>query len=141
MGAAIRKSVSLAVRRQFSTQPRLCSLVYDHSNPAALERASDPLSDSLAAKEKGPWTELNNEDKIALYHSQFPQTMVESEKQEPEAGRIVVGVTVAVLFFAWLKVNVGPQAPITITDEWRTAQQEKMKLYQMNPITGISSKQ
>ena len=39
-----------------------------------------------------------------------------------------------------LFVLVGPTPPRTITPEWRQAQEEKMKLYNMNPITGVSSK-
>ncbi|XP_057292230.1 cytochrome c oxidase subunit 4 isoform 2, mitochondrial-like [Hydractinia symbiolongicarpus] len=141
---AFPTSLSRIIRNSFSTNTRLCTAVYDHTNPAAAERVSESVSDALAAKEKGPWTELSKEDKIALYRSQFPQTMVESETKAPEFGRIVFGVTigvsVAVAFFTFMKNYVGPRAPISLTDEWREAQREKMKLYRMNPITGISSK-
>ena len=36
--------------------------------------------------------------------------------------------------------SVGPNPPMTLTQEWRDAQAEKMKLRNMNPISGVSSK-
>lgn len=62
---AFPTSLSRVIRNSFSTNTRLCTAVYDHTNPAAVERVSESVSDALAAKEKGPWTELSKEDKIA----------------------------------------------------------------------------
>jgi len=146
--AALQKVMKPAtirvLQRNFSDTSALRAIAFDPVNPADIERVGVPESDALAAKEKGPWTALNKEDKIALYRSQFPLSMVESQKSEPEAARITFGITIgvaaAVIFFTYLKTYVGPQAPRTITPEWREAQAEKMKLYRMNPITGLSSK-
>ena len=58
------------LRRQFSSQTILKVAAVDISNPAFAERSSESLSGALAAKEKGPWKELNKEDKIACkYYS------------------------------------------------------------------------
>merc|ERR1712019_155124 len=136
-------NTSTVLRRNLSSNSAFRAALVDVTNPAQSERTSASLSDALAAKEKGPWTELNKEDKIALYRSSFPLTMAEAEKTEPELGRLMFGVTigvsVAVAFFVFLKKYVGPQAPRTLTQEWRDAQAEKMRRQNMNPITGISS--
>lgn len=62
---ATSSSVINVLRRQFSSQPILRAAAVDISNPAQSDRSSEPLSGALAAKEKGPWKELNKEDKIA----------------------------------------------------------------------------
>ena len=59
------RTLSRALRRDFHVNSSLRAVAYNPANPAAIERAGEPASDALAAKEKGPWTELNKEDKIA----------------------------------------------------------------------------
>ena len=62
---ATSSNITSVLRRQFSSQPILRAAAVDISNPAQADRSSEPLSGALAAKEKGPWKELNKEDKIA----------------------------------------------------------------------------
>ena len=62
---ATSSNVISVLRRQISSQPILRAAAVDISNPANAERSSETLSGALAAKEKGPWKELNKEDKIA----------------------------------------------------------------------------
>jgi len=147
--ASLRKLVTSpnlvsVLRRQVSSSSALRAAAVDISNPAQADRSTETLSDALAAKEKGPWKELNKEDKIALYRASFPSTIAEGDRADPDLGRVVfgvtVGVSVAVTFFVFLKKFVGPNPPRTLTPEWRDAQLERMKLQNMNPITGISSK-
>merc|ERR1719410_1503384 len=147
--ASLRKLVTSqnlvsVLRRQISSSSAIRAAAVDISNPAQADRSTETLSDALAAKEKGPWKELNKEDKIALYRASFPATIAEGERGEQDLGRVVfgvtVGVSVALSFFVFLKKYVGPNPPRTLTQEWRDAQAERMKLQNMNPITGISSK-
>jgi len=58
-------NVTNVFKRQISSSNALRATTIDVSNPAHAERNTESLSDALAAKEKGPWTQLNKEDKIA----------------------------------------------------------------------------
>merc|ERR1712147_134211 len=132
-------------KNKLRSRPKMASAINKLICPAAINRPElGDGFDALKAKEKEAWTTLSNEDKIAIYRAQFPQTLEESFVKEPEGAKITAGIfmglSVALLFFAFLKEWVGPEAPHTITPEWRAAQEEKMRLYRMNPITGVSSK-
>ena len=59
------RTLSRALRRDFHVNSSLRAVAYNPANPASIERVGEPTSEALAAKEKGPWTELNKEDKIA----------------------------------------------------------------------------
>ena len=59
------RTLSRALRRDFLLNSSLRAVAYNPANPASIERVGEPASEALAAKEKGPWTELNKEDKIA----------------------------------------------------------------------------
>lgn len=62
---ATSSNITSLLKRQFSSRSILRAAAVDISNPAQADRSSEPLSGALAAKEKGPWKELNKEDKIA----------------------------------------------------------------------------
>ena len=116
---------------------------YCPANPASHERTG-VVSDALLAKEKGPWKNLSKEDKIALYRAQFPKTMLEAENVKGDGGKVffgtALGVAIAIGFFGLIIKFLSPEPPRTLTKEWQEASLEKMRLYEMNPIRGSSSK-
>ncbi|XP_065674811.1 cytochrome c oxidase subunit 4 isoform 2, mitochondrial-like [Hydra vulgaris] len=134
----IGRRTASAVAHAIGPDTRYCP-----ANPASLERTG-VVSEALLAKEKGPWNKLSKEDKIALYRAQFPKTMKEAENVKGDTGKVVfgvsIGVAVALCFYSILNKFVAPELPRTFTKEWQEASKEKMKLYNMNPIFGVSSK-
>ncbi|KAK3746385.1 hypothetical protein QZH41_018219 [Actinostola sp. cb2023] len=62
---------------------------------------------ALKQKETGPWSALTMEEKVALYRSQFPKTLVEARIGEPYVKKLIGGVSiliaVALGLFAFLR--------------------------------------
>ncbi|XP_065065092.1 cytochrome c oxidase subunit 4 isoform 2, mitochondrial-like [Rhopilema esculentum] len=130
--------VSRLATRHFSLASR--SSAYIRVDPTPYERVeADSSLSALLAKEKGPWSALTKEEKLQLYKAQFPETFKETltgeDHTKPVVGGIAIGLAAAVLFFAFLKTYIGPEAPRTVNPEWRAASKEKRKLYRQNPIT------
>ena len=65
LSKVLNSNITNVFRRQIASSSALRATAIDASNPALAERNTESLSEALAAKEKGPWTQLNKEDKIA----------------------------------------------------------------------------
>ncbi|EDO45939.1 predicted protein [Nematostella vectensis] len=139
MANFLRISSRLVGRRIHTSAPRKFDPV-----PIARQEFGSDL-EALKAKEKGPWTALSKEDRVALYQSQFPKTLQESKLGEPYAKKVVGGVGVLIslslAFFAFLRTYIGPEPPPTLNEDWIRASEEKMRRQRTNPITGFTSKQ
>ncbi|XP_031562036.1 cytochrome c oxidase subunit 4 isoform 1, mitochondrial-like [Actinia tenebrosa] len=139
MANFLRLSCRLVGRRIHTSAPRK----FDPVPTVRAEIGSD--LEALKQKEKGPWSALTKEEKVALYRSQFPKTLAESRYGEPYGKKVIGGVSFLVALslglFAFLRTYIGPDPPHTLSDEWVKASQEKMIRQRANPITGISSKQ
>ncbi|XP_062871142.1 cytochrome c oxidase subunit 4 isoform 2, mitochondrial [Trichomycterus rosablanca] len=128
----------------------------DVSLPMYWDRCDVPLPDkpyqdtlsatekSLKQKEKGPWSSLSNEEKIALYRMMFKETYAEMKKPSSEWKTVVggilffVGLTGLVVF--WQRVYVYPTKPHTFEEEWQAKQLKRILDMRMNPVEGFSSK-
>ncbi|XP_053338729.1 cytochrome c oxidase subunit 4 isoform 2, mitochondrial isoform X1 [Clarias gariepinus] len=128
----------------------------DMSVPLYCDRLDTPLPDrpynnaltatekSLKQKEKGPWNNLSNEEKIALYRIMFKDTYAEMKKPTNEWKTVVGGILffigVTGLVVLWQRIYVYPRIPHTFDKEWEAKQVKRMLDMKMNPVQGFSSK-
>uniref|UniRef100_A0AAZ3SRU3 Cytochrome c oxidase subunit 4 n=1 Tax=Oncorhynchus tshawytscha TaxID=74940 RepID=A0AAZ3SRU3_ONCTS len=128
----------------------------DMSQPMYWDRLDTPLPDrawidvldskdkSLKQKEKGPWTALSKEEKIALYRLKFNHTYPEMKKPSHEWKTVIggmfifFGITGLVVF--WQGHYVYPPQPHTFGEEWQAKQIQRMLDMRVNPIEGFSAK-
>merc|ERR1712088_988032 len=75
----------------------------------------------LREKEKGDWKKMTKEEKKALYRASFCQTLAEVEAPTGEwksiIGMTLVGVSIGIWGYLWMKAYVYNTLPETITDE------------------------
>ncbi|XP_017288961.1 cytochrome c oxidase subunit 4 isoform 2, mitochondrial [Kryptolebias marmoratus] len=128
----------------------------DMSRPLYWDRLDTPLPDkpyrdvltdaekSLKQKEKGPWTELSKEEKVALYHLMFCQTYAEMKHPTSEWKTVIGGIFFFLgftgLVFWWQRIYVYPPRPRTFESEWQAMQLQRMLDMKINPIQGFSAK-
>ncbi|XP_061551849.1 cytochrome c oxidase subunit 4 isoform 2, mitochondrial isoform X3 [Phycodurus eques] len=132
------------------------SQVADMSKPMYCDRVDTPLPDraykdelsaadkSLKQKEKGPWNQLTQEEKIALYRLMFRQTYPEMKQPTAEWKTVMGGVFIFLgltgLVVWWQSVYVYPPQPRTFDSEWQAKQVQRMLDMKVNPVEGFSSK-
>ncbi|KAK6308009.1 hypothetical protein J4Q44_G00212800 [Coregonus suidteri] len=127
----------------------------DMSQPMYWDRLDTPLPDrpwkdvldstdkSLKQKEKGPWTALSKEEKIALYRLKFNHTYPEMKRPSHEWKTVIggmfifFGITGLVVF--WQGHYVYPPQPHTFGEEWQAKQIQRMLDMRVNPIEGFSA--
>uniref|UniRef100_A0A1A8KI04 Cytochrome c oxidase subunit 4 n=2 Tax=Nothobranchius kuhntae TaxID=321403 RepID=A0A1A8KI04_NOTKU len=128
----------------------------DMSRPMYCDRLDIPLPDkpyrdvltdaeeSLKQKEKGPWSQLSREEKIALYRLSFCQTYAEMKKPTGEWKTVIGGIFFFVGFTGlvvwWQRIYVYPPRPRTFDPEWQAKQLQRMLDMRVNPIQGFSAK-
>lgn len=144
------------------SSPRMASHAHevveqaDMSLPMYWDRLDTPLPDkpykdvltpaeqSLKQKEKAPWAQLSNEEKLALYRLMFNQTYPEMKQPTGEWKTVAAGIFFFVgltgLVVLWQRYYVYPPAPITFEDEWQAKQLKRMLDMRINPIEGFSAK-
>merc|ERR1712211_59921 len=75
----------------------------------------------LREKEKGDWKKMTLEEKKALYRASFCQTLVEVEAPTGEwksiLGVVLVGISIGIWGYLWMKAYVYQPLPDTITNE------------------------
>nr|XP_020479832.1 cytochrome c oxidase subunit 4 isoform 2, mitochondrial-like isoform X2 [Monopterus albus]XP_020479833.1 cytochrome c oxidase subunit 4 isoform 2, mitochondrial-like isoform X2 [Monopterus albus] len=128
----------------------------DMSQPTYWESVIVPLPDipykneltaadkSLKQKEKGPWSQLTKEEKIALYRLMFCRTYPEMRRPTGEWKTVMGGI----LFFLgftglvvwWQRAYVYPTPPRSFDEEWQAKQVKRMLDMRIGPIEGLSSK-
>ncbi|XP_029010944.1 cytochrome c oxidase subunit 4 isoform 2, mitochondrial [Betta splendens] len=128
----------------------------DMSQPLYYDSVDLPLPDrpykveltaaeqSLKQKEKGPWNQLTNEEKIALYRIKFCQTYSEMGRKSHE-WKTVLGTAffflgLTGLLFWWQVLYVYPPHPRSFEPDWQARQLQRMLDMRMNPIEGLASK-
>lgn len=127
----------------------------DMSLPMYSDRLDTPLPDknfkdvltaadkSLKEKEKGPWSALSNEEKMALYRLKFNHTYPEMKAPTGEWKTVLggmfifFGITGCVYY--WQAQHVFPKRPRTFEDDYKARQLKRQLDMRVNPIEGISS--
>jgi len=99
---------------------------------------------ALREKEKGDWKKMTKEEKKALYRASFCQTLVEVEAPTGEwksiAGLSLIGISLGIWGYLWMKAYVYGTVPDTITDEEKQkAQIDRMIALRVNPVEGLTS--
>ncbi|XP_020933501.1 cytochrome c oxidase subunit 4 isoform 2, mitochondrial isoform X2 [Sus scrofa] len=89
---------------------------------------------ALKEKEKGSWTQLSHAEKVALYRLQYHETFAEMNRRSNE-WKTVMG---CVFFF--FGFTVFPKKPITLTDEWKAQQLQRILDMKGNPVQGLASR-
>lgn len=128
----------------------------DMSQPMYCDRLDTPLPDkaykdvltsadkSLKQKEKGPWSQLTKEEKIALYRMMFRQTYPEMKQTTAEWKTVLGGIFIFLGFTGlvvwWQRVYVYPERPRTLEEEWQAKQLKRMLDMRVNPVQGFSAK-
>lgn len=116
----------------------------DFPMPAIRFKPNTPDIMALREKEKGDWKKLSIEEKKTLYRASYRQTF--SEFQAPTGdtratfGLALIGVSFSIWIIYFLKTFAYPPLPETFDDEHRLAQLERMKILEINPITGLTAK-
>ncbi|XP_008827616.1 cytochrome c oxidase subunit 4 isoform 2, mitochondrial isoform X2 [Nannospalax galili] len=98
---------------------------------------------ALKEKEKGSWAQLSQAEKVALYRLQFHQTFAEMNRRSNEWKTVMgcvfffVGITALVIW--WERVYVFPKKPITLTDERKAQQLQRLLDMKSNPVQGLAA--
>ncbi|XP_034074429.1 cytochrome c oxidase subunit 4 isoform 2, mitochondrial isoform X2 [Gymnodraco acuticeps] len=145
---------SLVPHVSLSIHPEVSEAV-DMSKPMYWDRREIPLPDkrykdiltpadkSLKEKEKGPWGQLSNEEKLALYRLSFCQTYPEMNQSSSEWKTVVAGVLYCIgltgLVIIWQTAYVSPPAPRTFDAEWQAKQVKRMLDMRVSPIEGFAA--
>ncbi|XP_012521236.1 PREDICTED: cytochrome c oxidase subunit 4 isoform 2, mitochondrial [Propithecus coquereli] len=99
---------------------------------------------ALKEKEKGSWTQLSHAEKVALYRLQFHETFAEMNRRSNEwktvMGCVFFFFGFAALVIWWQRVYMFPEKPITLTDEWRAQQLQRILDMKANPVQGLASR-
>ncbi|XP_023650950.1 cytochrome c oxidase subunit 4 isoform 2, mitochondrial [Paramormyrops kingsleyae] len=141
---------------RMASQGHHVSTQADMSLPMYCDRMDTPLPErpyqdtlsavekSLKQKEKGPWTQLSKEEKLALYRLMFRKTYAEmkvpSNEWKTVFGGILFFIGITGLVVLWQRYNVFPPRPHTLEDEWKAQQLKRMIDMRINPIEGLSAK-
>ncbi|CAN0548502.1 unnamed protein product, partial [Ectocarpus sp. 8 AP-2014] len=99
---------------------------------------------ALREKEKGDWKKMTKEEKKVLYRASFCQTLVETEAPTGEWksiwGLTLIGISMGIWGYLWMKKYVYNTIPDTITNEEKQkAQIDRMIALRVNPVEGLTS--
>ncbi|RVE70259.1 hypothetical protein OJAV_G00062210 [Oryzias javanicus] len=128
----------------------------DMSRPMYYDRVDVPLPDkpykdlltdvdkTLKQKEKGPWSQLSKEEKIALYRLMFHQTYPEMKQKTSEWKTVLGGIFFFLGFTGlvvwWQRIYVYPPLPKTCEADSQAMQLKRMLDMRVNPVQGFSAK-
>ncbi|XP_051542640.1 cytochrome c oxidase subunit 4 isoform 1, mitochondrial [Myxocyprinus asiaticus] len=130
--------------------------VIDCTVPQYNNRLDTPLPDipfvrnlnaeqkKLKEKEKGPWTQLTREEKLALYRLTHELSYAEMQKGSKEWMTVLGGIFIFLGFTGvlvwWQCVSVYGDVPHTLSPEWVEKQTQRMIDMRVNPVHGMSNK-
>lgn len=116
----------------------------DFPMPAIRFKDNTPDVMALREKEKGDWKKLSIEEKKSLYRASFCQTFAEIDAPNGDwkasIGVALMGCTLALWIFIYLKLYVYPPLPPSFSKESQLAQLDRMLVLDVNPIEGISAR-
>ncbi|XP_072569421.1 cytochrome c oxidase subunit 4I1-like [Paramormyrops kingsleyae] len=152
---ALWRGLSTGQRTLAAHGKGLTADVTDCSQPQYNSRLDTPLPDvpfvrspspeqrKLKEKEKGPWTNLSMEEKLALYRMTHELTYAEMRKGSDEWKTVLGGVFFFLGFTGllvwWQRVYVMGDVPHTLSDEWVEKQTKRMLDMRINPVQGFAT--
>nr|XP_004668123.2 cytochrome c oxidase subunit 4 isoform 2, mitochondrial isoform X1 [Jaculus jaculus]XP_045013754.1 cytochrome c oxidase subunit 4 isoform 2, mitochondrial isoform X1 [Jaculus jaculus]XP_045013755.1 cytochrome c oxidase subunit 4 isoform 2, mitochondrial isoform X1 [Jaculus jaculus]XP_045013756.1 cytochrome c oxidase subunit 4 isoform 2, mitochondrial isoform X1 [Jaculus jaculus] len=99
---------------------------------------------ALKEKEKGSWAQLSQEEKVALYRLQFRESFAEMNRRSSEwktvMGCVFFFIGLTGLLIWWQRVYVFPEKPVTLTDERKAQQLQRLLDMKSNPVQGLASR-
>ncbi|KAG9334339.1 hypothetical protein JZ751_008225 [Albula glossodonta] len=106
-------------------------------------RNPNPEQQKLREKEKGPWTNLTKEEKLAIYRLSHELTYAEMKRGSSEWKTVMGGIFIFIgltgVVFWWQRLYVFGPSPHTCSDEWHEMQTQRMIDMRINPIDGLAS--
>ncbi|XP_023015509.2 cytochrome c oxidase subunit 4 isoform 1, mitochondrial-like [Leptinotarsa decemlineata] len=112
--------------------------------PAIRYQESTPEIKALYEKQKGDWKRLTKEEKKTLYRANFCLTFAEFQAPSSGewmgvAGLVLIGCSLGVWLFIFLKLCVYSDLPETFKPSYVRAQMRRMIDMQADPILGLTS--
>lgn len=110
--------------------------------PAIRWMEPTPEIDALREKEKGDWRELTLNEKKTLYRASFRETYAEMDAPTGDWKLILGGFLTLVSVGLWGSILIRktmPPLPISMSDEARLAQLQRMIGYGVGHVDGLSS--
>ncbi|XP_059390990.1 cytochrome c oxidase subunit 4 isoform 1, mitochondrial-like [Carassius carassius] len=130
--------------------------VIDCSIPQYNNRLDTPLPDvpfvrnlsaeqkKLKEKEKGSWTQLTKEEKLALYRLTHELSYAEMRQGSKEWMTVLGGIFIFLGFTGlvvwWQRIYVYGDVPHTLSEESMAQQTQRMIDMRVNPVHGFSNK-
>ncbi|XP_060239051.1 cytochrome c oxidase subunit 4 isoform 2, mitochondrial [Meriones unguiculatus] len=98
---------------------------------------------ALKEKEKGSWAQLSQAEKVALYRLQFHETFAEmnhrSNQWKTVMGCVFFSIGFTALVIWWERVYVFPEKVVTLTEERKAQQLQRLLDMKSNPIQGLAA--
>ncbi|XP_004464076.1 cytochrome c oxidase subunit 4 isoform 2, mitochondrial [Dasypus novemcinctus] len=99
---------------------------------------------ALKEKEKGSWSQLSHAEKVALYRLQYQETFAEMNRRSNEwktvMGCVFFFFGFTALLIWWQRVYVFPRKPVTLTEERKAQQLQRVLDMKGNPVQGLASR-
>ncbi|KAJ1677262.1 cytochrome c oxidase [Spiromyces aspiralis] len=138
------RAVKLSGRRLQSTTTSATPVMANTTEWTKLGEAEQKkISTQLAEIMKGDWNTVSAENKKAAYYITYGPHGARTPHSKPgDTQKVVlgsIGLICVSLFFTTL-IRRSVEQPKTMTKEWQEASNEYAKELNLNPISGISSK-
>ncbi|XP_025788474.1 cytochrome c oxidase subunit 4 isoform 2, mitochondrial [Puma concolor] len=95
-----------------------------------------------SAEEGTFWLALNDKDEV--YRLQFHETFAEMNRRSNEwktvMGCVFFFFGFTALMIWWQRIYVFPKKPVTLTDEWKAQQLQRILDMKGNPVQGLASR-
>lgn len=138
----LRSSISPVVVRQSHALSKPALTGIDRRWEAMSEEERNDIIEQLGERQKGPWSELTDYEKRAVWYISYGPWGPRRPVHGPgDSRKIFLGVLaivgVAGAFFATAR-EVAPSPPKTMSREWQEATNEILASQNANPFTGYN---
>ncbi|XP_077913190.1 cytochrome c oxidase subunit 4 isoform 2, mitochondrial isoform X2 [Halichoerus grypus] len=145
LGKAVGRARGRAPRALVPLRPILRYSLCRPKSPSALSREMFfRAAWSLVLKKAGPGMRWMHSPGSAVYRLQFHETFAEMNRRSNEwktvMGCVFFFFGFTALLIWWQRVYVFPKKPITLTDEWKAQQLQRILDMKGNPVQGLASR-